>query len=168
MLSSVPHMSALTSTFPHVPRETFKPMVDREVDILIGLNMTHIMPEGGSGVDKSEGVSVMRSLFAPGWVVGGVLPDVKTTTKHKLSVKAATVRSAKVQIVPEPPITPDFWECDQLGVKLLAKCDCCRKCQQSGVCSDSHASHTLKAQAELDLIKENTKLVNGEIWCSYP
>ena len=89
MLSSVPDMSALTSTFPHVPKEAFKAMVDREVDILIGLNMTHIMPEGGAGVDKSEGVSVMRSLFAPGWVVGGVLPDVETTTKHKLSVKAA-------------------------------------------------------------------------------
>ena len=27
---------------------------------------------------------------------------------------------------------------------------------------------TLKAQAELDLIKSNTKLINGEIWCDYP
>ena len=168
MLSSVPDMSALASTFPHVPKEAFKALIEKEVDILIGLNMTPIMPEGGSGVDKVGGVSVMRSLFAPGWVVGGVLPDAKPSTKNLLSVKAATVRCAKVQIVPEPPITPDFWECDQLGVKLLPKCDRCRKCQQSGVCSDSHAAHTIKAQAELDLIKENTKLVNGEIWCNYP
>ena len=28
--------------------------------------------------------------------------------------------------------------------------------------------HTLKEQAELDLNRANTNLVNGEIWCDYP
>ena len=169
MLSSVPDMSALESVFPHVPKEAFKAMIEQEVDILIGLNMNHIMPDGGSGVDKSGGISVKRSIFAPGWVVGGVLPDDQVSgDRHMLSTQAATVRCARLHVVPEPPITPDFWECDQLGVKPTPKCDRCRKCQLAGECSESHAQHTLKDQAELDLIRKNTKLVNGEIWVDYP
>ena len=126
--------------------------------------MNHIMPDGGSGVDKSGGISVKRSIFAPGWVVGGVLPDDQVSEdRHMLSTQAATVRCARLHVVPEPPITPDFWECDQLGVKPTPKCDRCRKCQLAGECSESHAQHTLKDQAELDLIRKNTKLVNGEI-----
>ena len=70
--------------------------------------------------------------------------------------------------MPEPGLTPDFWECDQLGVKLPARCDRCRHCLQTGECSASHAQHTLKEQAELELIKANTKLVDGQIWCDYP
>ena len=100
--------------FPHVPQEALKAMIEQEVDILIGLNMNHIMPDGGSGVDKSGGISVKRSIFAPGWVVGGVLPDDQVSEdRHMLSTQAATVRCARLHVVPEPPITPDFWECDQ-------------------------------------------------------
>ena len=44
MMSSVPDLSALESLFPHVPRSAFQAILDSEVDILIGLNMNHIMP----------------------------------------------------------------------------------------------------------------------------
>ena len=170
MLSSVPDMAALENTFPHVPREVFKAMAEKEVDILIGLNMNQIFPEGGAGVDHSGGIRVKRSKFSSGWVVGGVLPEEQFISgKYSLSTKAAAVaRSAKVHIVPDSPINPDFWETDQLGVKPPPKCDRCKKCQQIGECSESQAQHTAKAQAELDLIKANTKLVNGEVWCDYP
>ena len=172
MLSSVPDLSALEKVFPQVPRGAFQAMVDKEVDILIGLNMSHIMPEGGTGVDKSGGIKVKRSKFGSGWVVGGVLDSTQTesvvTSRRCFSSQAAVVRSAKVLIMPEPALSPDFWETDQLGVKPTPRCDRCRKCQLVGECSDSHAHHTMKDQAELDLIKANTKLINGEIWCEYP
>ena len=172
MMSSVPDLSALESLFPHVPRSAFQAILDSEVDILIGLNMNHIMPEGGIGVDQNGGVKVKRSKFGTGWVVGGVLDSNQTESinivRHGFSSQAAVVRSAKVLIMPEPALCPDFWESDQLGVKPTPRCDRCRKCQQVGVCSDSHAQHTMKEQAELDLIKANTKLINGEIWCDYP
>ena len=174
MLSSVPDLSALESLFPHVPGAAFKAMREKEVDILIGLNMNEIFPDGGAGVDKKKGIKVKRSLFGTGWCVGGVLDQSSqpastgSVNKCSISPQAALVRSAKVNVVPEPPLSPDFWETDQMGVAIPPRCDRCRRCQQVGVCSESHAQHTIKAQAELDLIKANTKLVNGEIWCSYP
>ena len=172
MLSSVPDLSALESIFPHVPSAAFKAMEEKEVDILIGLNMNEIFPEGGTGVDKQAGIKVKRSIFGAGWCVGGVLDQVSnpanSTARSLISSQAALVRSARVNVVPEPPLSPDFWECDQMGVKPTPRCDKCRKCQQVGMCSDSHAQHTMKEQAELDLIKANTKLINGEIWCDYP
>ena len=68
-------------------------MEEREVYILIDLNINHIIPDGGSGVDKSGGMSVKRSRFAPGWVVGGVLPDDQARgDRHLLSMQAAPVR----------------------------------------------------------------------------
>ena len=39
---------------------------------------------------------------------------------------------------------------------------------KSGLCSEQHFNHSLKKQAELDLIKSKTKLIDGEVWCEYP
>lgn len=39
---------------------------------------------------------------------------------------------------------------------------------RSGACSERHFQHSVKKQAELDLIKSKTKLINGEIWVEYP
>ena len=169
MISSVPDLSALQSDFPHVPGAAFSPMEVKEVDILIGLNMTAIMPSGGLGVDKVGGVKALRSIFGTGWVVGGQLDNPTAGyVAPSISSQAFTARCAKVFVAPEPGLTPDFWECDQLGVSLPARCDRCRHCLQSGECSDAHAGHTLKEQAELALIKANTRLENGQIWCDYP
>ena len=167
MLSSTPDMSAMQALFPHVPMAAFRAMQAQEVDILIGLNMSPIMPEGGSGIDKVGGMKALKSIFEPGWVVGGLL-DSQDSQSCNISSQAALVRSAKMLIMPEPALSPDFWESDQLGVKPVPKCDRCRRCQQTGECSESHVQHTLKDQAGLDLIKAKTKLINGEIWCDYP
>ena len=111
----------------------------------------------------------MRSIFGTGWVVGGQLENPSAGyVAPTLSTQAFTARCAKIFVAPEPGITPDFWECDQLGVNIPAKCDRCRHCLQSGECSEAHAGHTLKEQAELALIKANTRLENGQIWCDYP
>ena len=170
MVSNVPDMSSLQSKFPHVPGTVFHPLVTREVDILVGLNMTAIMLAGGTGVDKVGGMKALRSLFGTGWVVGGVLDNqsVDGYVAPAISSQALTARCAKLCVMPEPGLTPDFWECDQLGVKLPARCDRCRHCLQTGECSAAHAQHTLKEQTELELIKANTRLVDGQIWCDYP
>ena len=169
MMSSVPDMSSLQSKFPHIPATAFSPLASQEVDILIGLNMSEIMPSGGQGIDKVGGVRALRSIFGNGWVIGGQL-DVSDSSyiAPSLSSHALTARCAKVLVVPEPGITPEFWENDQLGVKLPSRCDRCRHCLQSGECSDVHAGRTLKEQAELALIKSKTKLENGQIVCDYP
>ena len=157
-----------------MPIKAFEAMAEKEVDLLIGLNMNHIMPEGGTGVNKVGGISVKKTKFGTGWVVGGMLEDQSRSgvcggfVSNLITTKAALVRSAKLQIVPGDPIVPEFWESDQLGVRVPPKCDRCRKCQQTGMCSEAHAQHTAKDQAELDLIRSKTKRINGEIWCEYP
>ena len=131
--------------------------------------MTGIMPAGGLGIDKVDGVKVLRSIFGTGWIVGGQLDSSSSGyVTPAISSQALTARCAKMFVAPEPGLTPDFLECDQLGVKLPARCDRCRSCLQTGACSDAHAGHTLKEQAELALIKANTRLEDGEIWCDYP
>ena len=115
MLSSVPGLSFLGFIFSHVPKEAFKAMEEREVDILIGLNMNHIMPEGGLGVDKVGGITVKRSKFGAGWVVGGVLDGVQEGVQQQGDVartmstlhpgRAAGVRAGRLAQVAvlQPP-----------------------------------------------------------------
>ena len=112
MLSSTPDMTALTKLFPHVAEEAFIALAEKEVDILIGINMTKIFPEGGLGKDKRDGISIHRSLFSNGWVVGGVMPEGIKPSPCSLSAMAAKVRCSRVKIMPEAPLLPDFWECD--------------------------------------------------------
>ena len=52
MMSSVPDMSSLQSRFPHIPATAFSPLALQEVVILIGLNMSEIMPSGGQALTK--------------------------------------------------------------------------------------------------------------------
>ena len=42
--------------FPHIPGAALKGLDARDVDILIGLNMTDIMPTGGMVTDKVGGI----------------------------------------------------------------------------------------------------------------
>ena len=161
MHSFVPDMSSEQHKFPHIPGTAFKGLDARDVDILIGLNMTEIMPTGGMGADKVGGIKILRSIFGTGWVVGGCLENLAGYNSPTISSQAVTARCAKVYVMPEPGLLPDFWECDQLGVKLPARCERCRNCLQTGQCSEAHASHTRKEQAELSLIKKNTQLING-------
>ena len=60
MLSSVPDLLHLKTVFPHVPIKAFEAMAEKEVDLLIGLNMNHIMPEGRTGINKVRGISVVK------------------------------------------------------------------------------------------------------------
>lgn len=180
LLNSVHDLTHLESIFPHLPITAFQAMQERKVDNLVGVNMNHIMCEGSTGVDKKDGIKVKRGKFGVGWVVGGVLegdyqggesaspglinsvlPTAAGSTLKPLTslltTKAAIVRFAKLLIVPDPALNPEFWE-----VKPTPKCDKCRKCQQVGEYSISHAQHTLKALAEMDQIKANTKPTTEE------
>ena len=38
---------------------------------------------------------------------------------------------------------------------------------KAGPCSESQYVHDVKKQAELDLIRRKTKLIDGEVWCEY-
>ena len=168
MTSSVPDLSHVRHLFPHIPDQAFSPLATKEVDVLIGLNMNELQPAGGLGNDRVGGLTALRSLFGTGWVVGGHHDDIKVSSQSSVTSAAATLQIAKILIEPQPSFTPEFWESEGMGVLPPPRCDNCRGCMERGSCSEKHYSHSVKKQAELDLIKEKTKLHNGEVWCDYP
>ena len=68
----------------------------------------------------------------------------------------------------DPVLTPQFWESDGMGVLPPRKCTRCRQCAEKGACSESHYQLTLKEEAELKLISDNVKIVDGQIRVTYP
>ena len=168
MSSGVPDLSPIRKLFPHIPQEAFAAMENKEVDVLIGLNMMELQPAGGLGMDRVGGLSALRSMFGCGWVVGGHHPDVQSSVGQSMSSAAMVLKIAKLCISPEPSHTPEFWEAEGMGVLPPPRCDSCQGCMRSGACSERHFQHSVKKQAELDLIKSKTKLINGEIWVEYP
>ena len=168
MSSSVPDLSPIRKLFPHIPEDAFKALETKDVDVLIGLNMMELQPSGGMGVDRVGGMSALRSIFGCGWVLGGHHPDIQSAAGQEISSFAVTLKVAKLLIRPEPSHSPEFWEAEGMGVLPPPRCDSCKSCMKSGSCSERHYEHGLKKQAELDLIKSKTKLINGEVWCEYP
>ena len=169
MSSAVPDLSSIRKLFPHIPAEAFEALASKEVDVLIGLNMNELQPAGGLGVDRVGGLSALRSLFGCGWVIGGHHDDIKgSDSNYHISTRATTLKIAKILLKPEPSHTPEFWEAEGMGVLPPPRCDSCRGCMAKGACSQRHYDFGVKKQAELDLIKSKTKLIDGEIWCEYP
>ena len=126
MTSHVPDLTPVRDFFPHIPSEAFNSLPDTEVDVLIGLNMNEVHPAGGTGVDRVGGLSALRSLFGCGWVIGGHHEDIKVPISPPLSTTAASLRIAKLLVRPEPSYTPEFWECEGMGVMPPYRCDNCR------------------------------------------
>lgn len=77
-----------------------------------------------------------------------------------------TANIAKVSV--DPVLTPEFWETDGMGVLPPRKCSKCRQCAERGDCSESHYLLTLKEEAELKLITDNTTIRDGEVYVEYP
>ena len=63
MKNGVPSMLHLKKYFPHVPNKALKGLIEKEVDILVGLNLNHLMPAGGKGKNKKQGMRSKISLF---------------------------------------------------------------------------------------------------------
>ena len=168
MSSSVPDLTCVRNLFPHVPSDAFAALPTKEVDVLIGLNMNELQPAGGIGTDRVGGLSALRSLFGNGWVIGGHHADIDLNVVPNVSSAASTLKVARISIQPKPQLSPEFWELDGLGVLPPPRCDSCKTCMEKGSCSEKHYIHSAKKQSELDLIKEKTRLQNGEVWCDYP
>ena len=183
-------LQPVRSLFPHVPDQAFVPLPKKRIDILMGLNFNTLFPSGGTGVDTVGNLKALRSMFGTGWVLGGCHESLKPNPL-KLTSHAATARVAKVSVVPDfhvvdmdyslnelapkfckfhvdPTFTSDFWESDCMGVLPPRKYPKCRQCALKGDCSEGHLLHTLKEQAELQLISDNIKIENGQIHVSYP
>ena len=127
MSSDVPDLSAIRHHFPHIPDAAFLPLEEKEVDILIGLNMMELQPSGGLGVDKVGGMSALRSMFGTGWVLGGHHPDLGSLCD--VSSSAMSLKIAKLLIRPEPSLTPEFWESENMCVLPPPRCDNCDSCK---------------------------------------
>ena len=168
MCSEVPDLSPIRNLFPHIPPAAFTALANKEVDVLIGLNMNELQPAGGTGIDKVGGLSALRSMFGCGWVVGGHHDDLKVGVSGAMSTAAVILKIAKVLVKPEPSLTPEFWEAEGMGVLPPRRCDACKGCMSTGPCSEKQYNYGVKKQAELDLIKSKTKLIDGEVWCEYP
>ena len=153
--------------FPHVPSDAFKELCLGEIDILIGLNYNELHPDCELAKrDKVGGLVALKSLFGCGWIIGGHHPDIRND--HEISPVAALVRIAKLQVIPEPSLTPEFWECENMGVLPPPRCSSCQNCMKSGNCSERFQSFSSRKEAELDLITSKMEIKNGEVWCSYP
>ena len=113
MSSGVPDLSPIRKLFPHIPQEAFAALENKEVDVLIGLNMMELQPAGGLGMDRVGGLSALRSMFGCGWVVGGHHPDVQSSVSQSMSSAAMILKIAKLCISPEPSHTPEFWEAEK-------------------------------------------------------
>ena len=187
------NLEPIKHLFPHVPAQAFETLPKKRIDILIGLNYNKLHPEGGLGVDSVDNLKALRNRFGCGWVLGGAHKDLKIEQLN-FSSMAAFARVAKVSISPccevtdldDPKVilpegkfsafkssvaeelTPEFWEADGLGVLPPRRCSRCRQCAEKGECSEPHIMHDLKEQAELNLIKDNVRLENGEVWVTYP
>ena len=168
MISEVPDLSPIRRLFPHLPPEAFNALASKEVDVLIGLNMNELQPAGETGIDKVGGLSALRSMFGSGWVIGGHHDDIRYGVSTQMSTAAVTLKIAKILVKPEPSLTPEFWEAEGMGVLPPPRCDSCKGCMSTGPCSEKQYQYGVKKQAELELIKSKTKLVDGEVWCDYP
>ena len=64
-------LSGIRKLFPHVPSDTFTPLQQKRIDILMGINFNGLHPSGGLGVDAVDDLKALRSRFGCGWVIGG-------------------------------------------------------------------------------------------------
>ena len=164
---SHPDILHLHYLFPHVHTDAFKALASAEVDILVGLNYNEIHPDCELvDRDKVGGLTVLKSNFGCGWIVGGHHRQI--TDSCEISPEAAVARIAKVQIIPQPSLTPEFWESENMGVLPPPRCDTCLGCMKTGTCSERYQILSTKQQAELDLIRSKMRLEKGEVWCGYP
>ena len=159
--AGVPNLMHLRKYFPHVPDAALQGLIEKEVDILMGLNMNHLMPAGGKGKNKHQGMRSKTSLFGSGWVLGGCHGDLVASTSG-LSHHAAVMRVAKIQVIPES-FNLNFWESENMGVLPPPRCERCTACHQTGTCSDRNRLLNEKQLAELDVIIEKTKLIDETI-----
>jgi hypothetical protein len=73
MKAGVPILMHMKKYFPHVPEAALLGLMEKEVDILIGLNMNHLMHTGGKGKNRHQGMRAKTSLFGSGWVLDGCM-----------------------------------------------------------------------------------------------
>ena len=183
-------LSPVRSLFPHVPDAAFSPLPKKRIDLLIGLNCNALHPSGGLGVDAVGNLKALRSVFGSGWVIGGCHKKLRTAPMRFTS-QAAVARLARLTVVPnievtelpnsmpapncqaakvsiDPVLTPEFWESDSLGVLPPRKCTKCKQCALKGECSEAHYLFTMKEEAELNLISDHVKIIDGEVHVEYP
>ena len=108
MSSFAPNLSPIRKLFPHIPDSAFAALANKEVDVLIGLNMNELQPAGGIGVDRVGGLSALRSLFGCGWVIGGHHKDIQLAKSMSVATTANTLRIAKLLIKSEPLTGPEL------------------------------------------------------------
>ena len=181
-------VSAVRSLFPHIPDEVFSTLPKKRVDILVGLNFNSLHPYGGLGQNAVGDLKVLHSRFGNGWVLGGCHESLKMFP-IRMTSEAIAARIARVSIIPsidvinleektitpafakvsiDPPLTPEFWQSDNMGILPPRHCTRCRQCALKGECSESHIQLSLKEEAELKLIQENIKIIDGQVHVSYP
>ena len=186
--------SPLRKLFPHIPKEVFRKLVKKKIDILVGLNYNSLHPTGGRGRNCKENLKVMKTMFgSTGYIIGGSHSHLKEHTPSQFSAGAAEIRVARLAIVPEitvdkidekvhkefnditiaklkvePELTPEFWEADSLGVEPPRRCSKCRQCAEKGKCSEKHILHTLEEEKEKIAIEENIDISDGKVFVKYP
>ena len=185
--------SKLRKLFPHIPKEVFKKMEKKRIDILIGMNFNSLHPSGGRGRNCKENLKVMKSMFGEtGWILGGSHSQLKHSPSQ-FSAGASQIRVARLEIIPEvlvndinkkvkedfyviqvaklkvsPELLPEYWDADNLGVEPPKRCTRCRQCAQTGDCSEKHILHSLEEENEKIAIEDNVEVSDNKVFVKYP
>ena len=141
-----------------------------EVDLLVGSNLTHLMPKDCYEVDN---LRVKTSKFGTGYCLQGTSRAIKNeqnvqanVVQVEEAVYAPGVRGAKiqtmgVQVREEAPIPPrqcmqiPFLEAELEGVAPPKRCARCKKCPE---CSDRNLMHSEQENAQLAVIESKIRL----------
>ena len=169
------------SLFPHIPAEVFGKIPKKRADILVGLNYNGLFPSGGNGKNCVGNLKVLGTKFGSGWVIGGSHPNLRGSSPQ-FSPIASEIRISKIKLDVIPKIkiartprdkvvrelTTEFYESDHLGIEPPRRCDKCRKCANTGVCSEEKHLHSLQEEEELRLLEDAVTLVNNQVNVVYP
>ena len=156
------NLDSIRGLFPHIPGEIFTTLPKKPVDILIGNNFFQLHPDGGRGINAVGDLKILRSKFGSGFVVAGSHPRLKISSSSMNVASLNIAQINKCEIIPTS--MPNFWEADSLGVLPPKRCSRCLGCSN---CSDSALIHSRRDQEELDLLKENTKLLDDGLHVNY-
>ena len=149
--------------FPHLPDKAFASFGNRSPDILIGNNYLGLHPVGGSGRDCVGDLKAYQSDFGNGWVLGGTHPALRTFSCQFALSAYNLAKVNKCEVIPGS--LDKFWFGESLGVSSPRRCGKCLRCPD---CTDPALIRSRNDQDELDILKKNVRLVNGQLHVNYP
>ena len=155
-------MSPVRNLFPNYPKDIFKPLKKKEVQVLIGLRYAGLFPDD---VLKIGNLNMQASNYGKSFIISGSHPSLKQVPLNPLSEAAAVlIQTSRVEIKPPEVfgvIEPDIFDLDRVSLST----DKCYNCD-SAISDDPPLTRKLKAEKQL--LDEAVTIENGFPEVSFP